>query len=329
MKYINYTLLLLFLVFSCKEKEKSNIIIAEKNSFTNEYKLISINCIGEDYDPSICENKEKEFSFAILFSDGKTVLNFKNKNKNFTHTLNEQINNLGLKSYLFEQNQKMILVLDSFLEYGHKFYVYYIENDSIKFVGSKELNSKFDEKEMELKYNFIISEKENLINLNLGSSYEEITLNLENASLLLKDNNVHDTNKESIDFSGSWKLDCNSELLTFDVSENNVYLFLNSDNSIYINALLKRNEEKANEYTLHFVNTESQKEFYEEVGNVIDDEISKDKSIATITYTEDHKMILKWIGLYNTKTNKIQFAKDFIFLKENNNMNPISLNKCE
>ncbi|WP_445711461.1 hypothetical protein [Flavobacterium sp.] len=209
MKQINYTLLLLFLVFSCKEKAKSDIIIAEKNSFSNKYKQITINCFGEEYNPSSCENKEKEISFSIKAFNGKTILNFKNKNKNYIHSLNEQISDLGFENYLFEQNQKMILVLDSFLEYGHKFYVYHMENDSMKFVGSKEVNSRFDEKEIELKYNFIISEKEKLITLNLGSSYEKVTLNLENASLLSTDNNVDDIHKEIIDFSGSWKLNCN------------------------------------------------------------------------------------------------------------------------
>lgn len=137
------------------------------------------------------------------------------------------------------------------------------------------------------------------------------------------------SHKESIDFSGSWKLDCDSELLTFDVSNDTVYLFLNSNNSIYINALLKKVKDQENKYTLHFLNTEFQNEFDDEIGTIKEDEIAKDKSIATVTFTANTAMSLNWIGLYNVKNNKIQFAKEFVFLKENKDTNPIVLQKCE
>ncbi|MDR7211465.1 hypothetical protein [Flavobacterium piscis] len=322
MKHALY--ILLTLLFSCKDKNNNDF--AEENILNNNYKQIVINCQGTDAS-SRCENKEKEIAFTNLINNGKTVIDFKYKDQNYIHSLNEQITDLGLKSYLFENDKKMILILDSFLEYGHKFYTYFIEENKIKYIGSNEFAFQFDENEIELKYNFIISEKENLINLNLGSSYENINLN--NAIVLpLNDTNSSEY-KNSIDVSGSWKLECNSELLTFDISKNKVYLFLNSDNSIYINILLKEVKGKDDEYTLHFFNTESQNEFYEDIGNVKDKEISKDQSIAKISFTDNNTMLLNWIGLYNIKTNKLQFVEDFIFLKENNNVNPITLKKCD
>ncbi len=119
----------------------------------------------------------------------------------------------------------MILILDSFLEYGHKFYIYSIEENKIKYIGSNEFESKFDKKEIELKYNFIISKKENLINLNLGSSYEKINLDLDNAIVLPLNDTNSSKYKNSIDVSGSWKLECNSELLTFDISKTKYIYF--------------------------------------------------------------------------------------------------------
>lgn len=220
-KFIHYTSLLL--LFSCKDKNNNDF--AEKNILNNNYKQIAISYQGEEYAPSICENKEKEIAITNLINNGKTVIDFKYKDQNYIHSLNEQIADLGLKSYLFENDKKMILILDSFLEYGHKFYIYSIEENKIKYIGSNEFESKFDKKEIELKYNFIISKKENLINLNLGSSYEKINLDLDNAIVLPLNDTNSSKYKNSIDVSGSWKLECNSELLTFDISKTKYIYF--------------------------------------------------------------------------------------------------------
>ena len=321
-------LILLLLLFSCKEKSNNNINISSNPIIENQYKTVSLNCKGDDYNPLTCENIQKEISLNFKYEEGKSLVNFKYKNQNVTHVINEQISDLGIESFLFEDDSKMILILDSFLEFGHKFYVYEIKNDSIKFVGFKELNSKFDDKDIELKYIFNLSEKENLLNINLGPSYEEISLNLNKASLLLTKNNNQDIVNKKIDYSGSWKLNCDSELLTFEIAANNIYLFLNSDNSIYINTPLKKVMGKENEYDLHFLSTESQNNFYEEIGNIKDEEISKEQSIAKIVISDDNTISIFWKGLFDMKTKKRVLYENFVFLKENNNVNPIILKKC-
>ncbi|CAM3791528.1 hypothetical protein FLGE108171_15155 [Flavobacterium gelidilacus] len=323
-KEIFCVFILLILFFSCKE----NINISSNPIIENQYKRVSLNCKGDDYNTLTCENIQKEISLNFKNEEGKSLINFKYKNQNFIHVINEQISDLGIESFLFENDNKMILILDSFLEFGHKFYVYEIKNDSIKFVGFKELNSKFDDKDIELKYIFNLSEKENLLNINLGPSYEEISLNLNKASLLLTKNNDQDILNKKIDYSGSWKLNCDSELLTFEIAANNIYLFLNSDNSIYINTQLKKVMGKENEYDLHFLSTESQNNFYEEIGNIKDEEISKEESIAKIVILDDNTISIFWKGLYDMKTKKRVFYENFVFLKENNDVNPIILKKC-
>ena len=323
-KEIFYAFILLILLFSCKENNNvSNNPIIE-----NQYKRVSLNCKGDDYNPLTCENIQKEISLNFKYEEGKSLINFKYKKQNFIHVINDQISDLGIESFLFEDDSKMILILDSFLEIGHKFYVYQIKNESIKFIGFKELNSKFDDMDIELKYIFNLSEKENLLNINLGSLYDEISLNSNKASLLLTNNYDQDILNRTIDYSGSWKLKCDSELLTFEIAANNIYLFVNSDNSIYINTQLKKVMGKENEYDLHFLSTESQNNFYEEIGNIKDEEISKEQSIAKILILDENTISVFWKGLYDRETKKRVFYENFVFLKENNNVNPIILKKC-
>ena len=192
MKYLKY--ILLFLLFSsCKEKESdliSNQPKSDLKSINKIYSQISIDCEGKQFAPTKCGNKEKFFSYQFRLSNNKSLIEFNYKNKAFNHLLTESISELGVNSYLFYNESNMILIIDSFLEYGHTFYVYKLDINSIKYIGSKSFDVKLDKNEIELKYNFNISETDNTLILKLGSGYDDINLNIEDSFILPLNNNL-------------------------------------------------------------------------------------------------------------------------------------------
>ena len=130
------------------------------------------------------------------------------------------------------------------------------------------------------------------------------------------------------EIKGSWSVNCAKERVDFDSNENNVYLFLYSDNSIYINCLLVKDKENSNAYQLFFNNVDSQENYYPEKLHVIEQDIAKNEPIAKLLL-KNNKLELQWYGLYNTKSNQREFLDDFVIYKENGSKLPILLNKCD
>lgn len=128
--------------------------------------------------------------------------------------------------------------------------------------------------------------------------------------------------------SGEWNLNCYTELTEFSIQPSGeVFISLESNNAIYITGTLKPNGSNHDTYDLFFKRVESKQNYYPEP--VINgDQISKERSIATITIINENGMELKWKGLFNTSKGKLEFFENFLFLKENNNSNPIILKRC-
>jgi len=206
MKYIKY-IFLFILLSSCKEDKMNSVsslskagIKTKKDKLINSsYSQIPINCNGKQFAPTNCENNEKNLFYKFSVANNKSVIEFKYKNKTFNHSLTESISELGINSFLFENGSKMILIIDSFLEYGHTFYVYQLDIDSIKYIGSKSFDVKLDKNEIELKYNFNVSEtNNNKLIIKFGSGYDDINFNISNYfTLPIKGNNLPDLDSKT------------------------------------------------------------------------------------------------------------------------------------
>lgn len=133
----------------------------------------------------------------------------------------------------------------------------------------------------------------------------------------------------TLSINGSWSINCENGLTEFDINENEGYLFLFSDNAIYINVKIEKSSDGNNEYLMYFKNTASQKNFYKEKMNIIDDEISKTKLIGKVALNNKNELTLNWIGLYNLKSKSLEFVNDFVMIRENEGINPIIFKKCE
>ncbi len=127
---------------------------------------------------------------------------------------------------------------------------------------------------------------------------------------------------------GEWNVDCDSSITEFDINENNeVFISLYSDNAIYINCELKKSSIN-NRYDLFFKNVDSQQYYYDDKKNIKEEEISREKSIASIKIINNETIEMDWKGLYNLKTKKLDFVDNFILKKEYHNVNTIILKKC-
>ncbi|MBE0393767.1 hypothetical protein [Flavobacterium sp. PL002] len=274
MKNIKYILLFL-LLFSCKEKQ-SDLTLSQpeieinstKDSLINiNYTQIPINCEGKQFAPTNCENKEKSFFCKFTLDNNKSSVEFNYKSKIFIHSFTETPFELGFNSYLFENKSNMILILDSFLEYGHTFYVYQLDNDKdiVKFIGSKNFDAKIDKNEIELKYNFDISENDETLILKLGSGYDEMNFNLSNSSVLpIKDINLSNVDSK---IESKWIGIYKGSFLQFKEEYNDprswatVYINLNKDSLTYElhslkeeNSILEIIDRETNSLTLKMEN---------------------------------------------------------------------------
>lgn len=331
MKNIIYFFLFTFL-FSCKEKStesKSNISstkvsLVKTLTTDNNYLQIPITCEGGEYQPKKCKNDEKELAYEFISTNDKTIIEFKYKSKGFIHTFNEPILQLGVKSFLFDNGSKMILILDSFLEYGHSFYVYQITNDSIKYIGSKNFDLKQNENEIELKFDFRIHEKANKVILNLGSSYEDIVLNTNNSLVLPLKEKTNSNPKHTI--NGSWQLDCkikNSGIEIYDKDSNTFATVAVAPPAVFVEAKVIKGE-IANVYYLRFDEQDMETPLANE--NKLDQFTSKNENIAKMEFTGD-EILFYWYGFYNTKTKKWNFKESQFFNNETNKN--VILKKCD
>ncbi|MBZ4043830.1 hypothetical protein [Flavobacterium hibisci] len=243
MKYIQYIFLLILLSF-CKDDKMNSVSSLPKvdiktkkdKPINSNYSQIPINCDGEQFAPTNCGNNGKNLFYKFSVANNKSFIEFKYKNETFNHSLTESISELGINSFLFENESKMILIIDSFLEYGHTFYVYQFNIDTIKYIGSKSFDVKLDKNEIELKYNFNVSETNNKLILKLGSGYDDINLNISDSFILpIKDNLGHKESQIEDKWFGIYK----GSFLQFKEEYNDprswatVYINITKDSLIY------------------------------------------------------------------------------------------------
>lgn len=129
------------------------------------------------------------------------------------------------------------------------------------------------------------------------------------------------------DLKGTWAVICKNELTELDINKNEGYLSLYDFNAIYIN--LKVEKLSKNEYLLKYASVSSQEDYYKENLKIIDEDISKEKVIGKLILQKNGKAELQWIGLYNTKKQKLEFVgNDFLLIKENGGKTPLILEQC-
>jgi len=316
MKYFKY--ILLFLLFSsCKEKE-SDVICnqpkSELKSINKIYSQISIDCEGKQFAPTKCGNKEEFFSYQFTLANSKSLIKFNYKNKTFNHSLTESISELGINNFLFENESKMILIIDSFLEYGHSFYVYQITDDKIKFISTTNFNSKFDNNEIELRYKFNISENDNSVIIKLGNGYDDIKLsNISNSYTLPSNENILLNPKSNSNLVGKW---------TTNGCENPIGITINEKGDMVICV-------DPNQYYIHLSNIKGGLKYklnsFEGIGSkdVSSDIYLNDEAIVEIQMLDDNIIEFKWLGFYNKISKHRQYTEQLIA-----NENPVILNKC-
>lgn len=128
------------------------------------------------------------------------------------------------------------------------------------------------------------------------------------------------------DLEGEWAVNCGNGLTTFSIGkeENIISLY---GNSIYINVEMEKLTDR--EYILKFKNIATQENWVEESLKITESDISKDKIIGKFFIKKDGKVELHWIGLYNMKKQKLDYAgKGFSLIRENGGKNPVLLEKC-
>lgn len=320
MKYIKY-IFILILLSSCKEDKMNSVpsltkadIKSINDTINSSYSQIPINCDGEQFAPTNCGNKEKNLFYKFSVVNNKSIIEFKYKNETFNHSLTESISELGINSFLFENESKMILIIDSFLEYGHSFYVYQITDDKIKFISTTNFNSKFDKNEIELRYKFNISENDNSVIIKLGNGYDDIKLsNISNSYTLPSKENILLNPKSNSNLVAKW---------TTNGCENPIGITINEKGDMVICV-------DPNQYYIHLSNIKGGLKYklnsFEGIGSqdVSSDVYLNDKAIVEIQMLDDNKIEFKWLGFYNKINKQRQYTEQLIA-----NENPVILYRC-
>lgn len=322
MKNIKY-IFLLILLYSCKENKidpvssltKNEIKSTKEKTINSNYSQISINCDGDQFAPTSCGNTEKDLFYTFSVVNNKSIIEFKHKNKTFIHSLNESIVELGIHSFLFENESKMILILDSFLEYGHTFYVYQITDDNIKFIATKNFDSNFDKNEIELKYLFNISENGNSVIIKLGKEYEDIKLlNISNSYILPLKKDVLSNQNSNINLIGKWSSDNCDNPIGITIKETGEIIMCVEPNQFYIH--FTKIDNSGFRYKLNSM---------EGLGaqDVFSESYINDKIVFEIKTLDKNKIEFNWLGFYNKVNKQRQYTEQFI-----TNQNPAVLYKC-
>ena len=312
MKVIKFSTLLLFIIFfiNCKNSNQDDSTIDESKLTTkvnNENTLdIKLDSVVVFLNPSIDEIKElkkqkgEDNFYTIADDENNYVANnieiLKNQNISIISTDKTQIkfdrDNIIFKK-LTNENKWSILI--------------YKKNNPLKVISSVDLFIELDEnlkKKKKIIFDLLLNESKQ--NMNLSN---EDDLSYKNPS----------------EINGIWRVDCGNTLTTLEISNSNAYVSVYS-NTLFINSKISISDQEPNTYYLKFLN---QDEFSTIEDSKIDEkQMSKDKNIAKLI-VENKKLKLYWFGLFNLKTNKVEFNKNTPFELESENQNPVILNKCE
>ncbi|KIA98870.1 hypothetical protein OA93_08280 [Flavobacterium sp. KMS] len=312
-----------FALSSCNSEKKEKIKV---NNIENTITIVNKSCFVKQ------KSLNKKDNDDFLYKYENETYEIKNNNEQaYDIVLNgkKYLSNLNLESaninfYYYKCENKKVFLIEGDDYYSSVFFVYIFENEDLYYLGDFDINQLNVEKSGVLKKDFKISFNNNefiidaLVKDKLFKTFY----------LKQKKSIPQESQDSKLDLNGLWRLNCENSLTTFDISDKKGYLSLYSNNAIYINVDIIDIPNKKNEYYLRFKNTDSQKKYYKDDKNVIDDEISKTENIAKLIL-KDKTALLYWYGLHNVKTKKLDFVDDFIMLKENGGKNPIELTKCD
>ncbi len=128
---------------------------------------------------------------------------------------------------------------------------------------------------------------------------------------------------------GTWAVNCPGELTELSIHNAEGFLSLYSPNAIYINLSVEKSS-NPNEYILKFASVSSQKDYYDDMLKITEQDISKDKPLGKVRIKENGTAELHWTGFYNEKKQKLEFVgDDFLLIKEGGGKNPVQLEKCD
>lgn len=177
-----FILLFFFNLLSCKEnRPKQEKIDKSKTSYSIDFKQEQLECTGEKYSSNKCIDKNKKLSISF----DKSSIVFIHNNRKYIHELNNLNSDLGYETFLFKNNDDKIILIDNFLENGHLFLVYYVNKNSIKFLGKNEIINTTEENDA---YNFKIKKTDSKVDIFLNSQLGNFSFDLEKAINLNTDN---------------------------------------------------------------------------------------------------------------------------------------------
>lgn len=165
-----FSILLLTIFFSCNLKQEN----ANKlGNFPIDFKQEQLHCTGEKYDSNQCSDRDNNLS---IFFNRNAIL-FTSNNKNYIDKSNSS-SDLGNETFLFKNNDEKVILIDNFLENGHLFLIYYVNNNSIKFLGKKEITNTTDQNP---NYSFRIEKRDTIIDIFLNTKLKNISFDIKKA----------------------------------------------------------------------------------------------------------------------------------------------------
>jgi hypothetical protein len=317
---------------SCKKtnlKTESKIQNSAQLSEEIIFNQIPLECYIND---DIVDNcRYNDLKIKINYTTTPNSINFDLKDIAFYYNFDFYFEGIGSKALLFTNKDTKILLLEFEYEYSIKLFIFKITENTSYFLkemeyqiasdGNNEVIYKLTEKNNKLNLSFVNRNAKKIIEINYA---QEIELKNKLDSELVEDKKEINPLK----LNGTWGVNCNNELTELNIDGEKGYLSLYDFNSIYINVDVVKSSVN-DEYLLKFNNTSSQKKFYSDKLSIADEEISKDKIIGKLKIRSDNKAELNWIGLYNTKLEKLEFVgDDFLMIKENGGRQPVVLEKC-
>ncbi|SEH36979.1 hypothetical protein [Chryseobacterium culicis] len=175
-----FSILLLTIFFSCNLKQENS---NKLGNFPIDFKQEQLNCTGQKYNSNQCSDRDNNLSISF----NRNAILFTSNNKNYNDKSNSS-SDLGYETFLFKNNDEKVILIDSFLENGHLFLIYYVNNNNIKFLGKKEITNTTDQNP---NYSFRIEKRDNIIDIFLNTKLKNISFDIKKAI----DLNINETKK--------------------------------------------------------------------------------------------------------------------------------------
>jgi hypothetical protein len=318
------TLITCISLVSCQENIKRDAIDKSQNSFKNRidneknivFNKEELNCLEKDKLLS-CSNIEKKVS--IIFNEDSFL--FKLNNNKYFYPLDSFLSEFGQQTYLFNYDNENIIIIEEHYEEIDFYRFFYTFNNTVYFLGDKEYGNE------EKMGDFHIEKKENLIIIK--SMGNILQLNLTNKKLLVSS---LETTTYPSDLEGSWFANCNWGYgIDFVPGEVGIAKFpIHEYRNIGVEAIVKKTS-TPNEYILTFDKSFNYDNRYPlEANDLVDSEISKEEIIAKLYLQDNGDLEFHWIGLYNTKTKKLDVTgNQNLYIDWNKGKNPVMLKTCK